>query len=120
MRIAVMVEPAGPTPREMEILKVLWHLGPATVLDVSHRLPPAGGGRRGPCLQPRANHAPHHGGKGARPAYPGSAGLHLFAALHTGSQCPRLPGPRVRRRLGSVADDLIAVRAAVGSRTAAV
>jgi predicted transcriptional regulator len=36
--MAVMAEPAVPTPREMEILKVLWRLGPATVRDVFRRL----------------------------------------------------------------------------------
>lgn len=33
-----MTEPAAPTPRELEILKVLWDLGPASVRDVYRRL----------------------------------------------------------------------------------
>ncbi len=33
-----MVEPAAPTPRELEILKVLWEIGPATVREVYRRL----------------------------------------------------------------------------------
>jgi predicted transcriptional regulator len=33
-----MAEAAAPTPRELEILKVLWEIGPASVRDVYRRL----------------------------------------------------------------------------------
>lgn len=33
-----MTEPLAPTPREMEILKVLWEMGPASVRDVYRQL----------------------------------------------------------------------------------
>jgi predicted transcriptional regulator len=33
-----VTEPAAPTPRELEILKVLWDLGPVSVRDVYRRL----------------------------------------------------------------------------------
>jgi len=46
-----------PTPREMEILKVLWELGEATVRDVYRKLRAHGGGG----VQHGADHAAHHG-----------------------------------------------------------
>lgn len=33
-----MADPAAPTPRELEILKVLWDIGPSSVRDVYRRL----------------------------------------------------------------------------------
>lgn len=34
-----MPEPLAPTPRELEILKILWEAGPSSVRDVYQRMP---------------------------------------------------------------------------------